>query len=281
MRRLLLASALLATAGAARAQEWYIPKRTTLLKRGSGEVGGRLQLAADNDGFFDTVRLDFVPHVRYSPLRRLELYAEAPLAYSERETTDAVNPFLVVRNENGGIGDVFVQVSFEGFSGPDWKILYNIDGGIPTGKHSFEAVVPLGGGHYTAAVGQTMMKVIDPVVLFAHLGYQHTFPRRFGANRVEPGRAVRFRLGSSLALNPRVRTSLHVTGDMVSTTRLNGVLIKSDGTRTEGGVGSVIRFGWGLDWSLKGNLRLALDAIFGVTTNATDATLASGIAWGF
>lgn len=279
MRRLILAAALLAAAGPARAQEWYIPKRTSLLKRGSGELGSRLQMATDNDGSLDNVRLDYIPSVRYSPLRRLELYVEAPLAYYEREDLDT-QTLTIVRNNNGGIGDVFVQVSFEAASGPDWRILYNLDAGFPTGKHPFEAVIPLGGGHYTAAVGQTAMKVIDPVVLFAHLGYQHAFSRRFGASKVEPGRTVRFRLGSSVALNPRVRTSLHVTGDMVGTTELNGVPFKG-GTRSEGGVGSVVRFGWGLDWSVTGNLRLAVDAIFGMTANATDATLVSGIAWGF
>lgn len=256
---------------AAAAQEWYIPKRAALLKRGSIEAGARLQLSANNDGLLDKLRLDAVPHARYAPLRRLEVYGELPFSYAEEE--DIVG-FVFVQNKVTGIGDAFSQLSFEGFSGEDWKILYNLDGTFPTGKNLFRHRVPLGGGHFAAALGQTVMKVIDPVVLFTHLGYQHTFPRRFRTGRVAPGRDIRFRFGGALALNPRVQTTLHVTGDILGSTRINNAPVP-------GSSGALIRMGWGLDWTIFQNTRLGFDAVFGMTKSAPDATLALGGSYRF
>ncbi|MBI4348303.1 MAG: hypothetical protein HY553_15790 [Elusimicrobia bacterium] len=247
-------------------QEWYIPKRQTLLTRGSGEIGTRLQLSANNDGLLDTLRLEAVPHLRFAPLRRLEVYTELPFSYAERE--DVVN-FNLVKNDTTGIGDAFAQLSLEGFSGEDWKVLYNLDGSFPTGKSPYRHRVSLGSGHFAAALGQTAMKVIDPLVLFMHLGYQHVFPRRTIVGRVSPGRSIRFRFGTALALNPRVQTTLHVTGDAINTTRING-------SPTPGSSGTLLRFGWGLDWTMLSRLRWSFDAAFGMTKNTPDATLSTG-----
>lgn len=269
MRAALLALAVLAPAAAA--QEWYVPKRTTLLERGRGELGLRLQMAANNDGLLDSLRLEGITHARYTPLRRLELYVEAPVTYAERE--DVVG-FAIVKNQTTGVGDTFLQTTFEGFSGEDWKILYNLDSSIPTGKSPYRHRVATGGGHYSAGLGQTVMKVIDPLVLFFHLGYQHTFARRGGTAWVAPGRAIRFRFGTALALNPRVQTTLHVTGDQVASTKVGSKI-------TAGSSGSLIRFGWGLDWKVGRRWRVGTDAVFGMTKSTPDAVLGFGTAWTF
>ena len=252
-------------------QEWYIPKRQTLLSRGSGELGMRLQQSANNDGLLDTLRLEAIPHVRYAPLRRLELYTELPFSYVEREDVVAFN---LIKNDTTGIGDAFAQVGLEGFSGEDWKILYNLDGTFPSGKSPYKHRVAIGNGHFAAALGQTMMKVIDPVVLFMHLGYQHVFARRTPAGWVSPGRSIRYRFGAALALNPRVQTTLHVTGEGVKTTRV-------DGRPVAGTSGTLLRFGWGLDWRIGDRWRWHFDSALGMTKNTPDATLSTGWSWRF
>lgn len=264
-------AALSQSASVSRAQEWYIPKRTALLERGSAEIGARVQMTANNDGLLDSMRVENVNHVRYAPLRRLEIYVELPLVYAERE--DVVN-FNIVKNQNNGIGDLFSQLSFEGFSGEDWKLLYNLDGAFPTGKSPYTHRIGLGGGHFVMAAGQTAMKVIDPVVLFNHIGYQHTFPRRTPAGYIAPGRDIRFRFGASLALNPRVQTTLHVTSDLIATAHANRQPIP-------GSSGTLVRLGWGIDWTVYKRLRLSMDAAFGMTKNTPDATLSIGGSYRF
>lgn len=262
MMRLLL---LIALGSPAAAQEWYIPKRPVLLKGGSVETGMRSQFSANNDGLLDSLRLEGIPTVRWSPLRRWELYAELPLGYHERE--DVAN-FVIEKHRATGVGDLFTQVSFEAASGEDWKLLTNLEGGFPTGKNQFKHRVPTGSGHYSAALGVTAMKVVDPVILFTHWGYQHSFPRSFaGTGRVTPGRDFRFRFGGAISLNPRITTSMHVTGNAVSATKVNGRF-------SAGSSGTLSRLGWGLDWQTSSRLGLGLDVALGMTKNTQDATIA-------
>lgn len=253
------------------AQEWYIPQRTELLQRGSGEVGMRVQMSANNDGLLDTRRAEAVLHLRYSPLRRLEFYTEAPYAHVLREDVVA---FQIVSRDTYGVGDAFAQISFDAFSREDAKILFHADGVWPFGKNPYDNPVGLGSGHPSAAIGQTAMKAFDPMVLFTYVGYQHSFPRRFGIGLVEPGGSVRFRLGGSLAVNPRLQSTLAVTTDVVSSSKIQGSNVAGSAT-------TLVRLGWGLHWAVVSRVRIQFDAIFGMTKSASDATLILGSSLGF
>jgi len=256
---------------AATAQEWYVPKRTQILDRGTGELGIRLQTSANNDGLLDTFRADSVLYVRYTPISRLEIYVDCPYSFIEKE--DIVN-FSYVSERAQGIGDVFSQLSFEGFSGEDWKFLYNLDTVFHTGKNPYGNAIAFGSGHTSVALGQTAMKVIDPVVLFAHIGYRYTLPRTFSENKYSPGGGVRLRFGTGISLNPRVQTTLSVNAERVLTSKINNESITASAATN-------IAFGWGLDWKLKKGFGLNANATFGMTKNTPDATLTMGCSIGF
>lgn len=256
---------------AAAAQEWYIPKRTQILERGTGELGVRLQVSANNDGLLDTFRSDSVLFLRYTPVSRLEIYVDCPYSFIEREN---IENFSYVSERGSGIGDAFMQLSFEGFSGEDWKILYNLDTVFPTGRNPYKYAIAFGGGHTSVAMGQTAMKVIDPVVLFMHVGYRHTIARRFLGNKYSPGGGIRFRFGSGISLNPRVQTTLAVNAERVLTSKVNNQGVTASASTNVG-------FGWGIDWKLKNGFGLNSNATFGMTKNTPDATIAMGCSIGF
>jgi len=250
------------------AQEWYIPKRTEVLEKGSGEFGTKFQLTAHNDGLCDTRRLELVPNVRYSPIRRFEIYTELPVGEVSREY---IRAFQIVQDRLSGVGDLFTQVSYEAFSGTDWKSLAHLDVVVPNGKNPYDNQASLSGGHFSAALGVSAMKVVDPVVLFGFLGIQQPFARSFDSTgKVAPGTAFRFRFGSGISLNPKLRTSLSVSGDFTS--KLN-----IDGEPVAGSAGTSIRFGWGLDWNVLSKYRITMDTSFGMTPNTTNAVLVWGV----
>lgn len=250
------------------AYEWYIPKRVELVGVGHGEYGVRLQLVTDHDGLLGSDVLSLVPSIRYSPLERLEIYAEIPLSYVRRETTVA---FQVVDHDDFCHGDLFVQLLYEVASGADWRWIVNLGKTFPTGKNPYEHEVGLGGGHYRLAGGSTVMKVIDPVVLFAHLGYQHSWDKKFDIGEIEPEQDWRFRLGCTLAVNPQIRTTIHLFGNRLSDAKLNDVVIMGRSERT------VVRAGIGLDWDLDERHRIEIDTNFGITDNTSDASIAIGL----
>lgn len=252
-------------------QEWYIPKRTEVVGAGHLELGLREQFSTENDGVLDFRRLDSIVSVRYSPVKRFEAYVEAPYVWAQNESI--VN-FQIDKDEDNGIGDAFVQLTYEAFGGEDWRVLVNLDGTFPTGDDPFDHDVGLGGGFYRVAGGVTALKVIDPVVLFVHVGYQKSFIEEFDLGRVEPGGDVRYRVGANVQLNPQVRAGIHVSGDVIQSTRL-------DGDTLGGSDNDLVRFGVGLDWEVSSRTRLGIDGIFGMTDSTPDATVVLGVTFEF
>ena len=170
---------------------------------------------------------------------------------------------------------MFTQFSLEGFSGPDWKTVFNLDIGWPTGKNPYENTVGLGGGHYSLAVGGTAMKVIDPIVMYCHIGYQHSMARTFkNTGKVAPGEDLRFRIGTSLSLNPKVTANVNVSGNILSSTKLAGSAVA-------GSSDVLVRLGLGFDWLVGRRTKWGADAIFGMTDNSGDATIIVNWSLGF
>lgn len=263
---------MLSTTTTITAREWYVPKRTDLVKKGGGEAGVKFQLTANNDGLLDRRRIELIPNIRYAPLKRLELYMEMAAGHAFQE--DVVG-FQIAEFDGFGVGDLFTQVTYDAWSGSDWRTLSHLDLSFPTGKNPYDNRTALGGGHYTVALGQSAMKVLDPLVLFAFLGIQQPLSQDFASvGRVAPGMSVRFRIGTSINLNPRARMSLSISGESTGHTSING-------TKSLGSSSTTARYGWGLDWSMWRKYRLTLDAIFGATKNTTDAVLILGMASSF
>lgn len=251
----------------ARAEEWYIPKRRYLAEKGHGEYGMRLQYSTENDGLLDTSTFSLIPSIRYSMFERLEVYTEIPYSFAEREDIEA---FEFVKYTDDDFGDLFIQLSYELASGQDSKTILNLDTTIPTGKDPYDNNIGTGGGVYKFGTGLTMMKVIDPVVLFTHFGYVHSFSEEFDIGKVELGGDFRFQFGSTLLINPKVRATIHVSGDIQGDAKLNGDIV--DGTS-----GDLVRLGIGLDWDLSEKLKLENNISFGLTDNTPDATISLGL----
>lgn len=266
----MMAILLLAAAGGAHAEEWYIPRPTHLAGEHAGEVGTRFQFFFDRDGIEFDRGFDAILHARYSPRKRVELYIEGPYSYRERERASFAQQKLHTVDEEGW-GDIFTQISYDLTSGDDWKVMVSTDAVFPTGKNQFDHDRQLGDGHYKIAPGITYIKIVDPAALFAYAGHQWTVPRHLiGTGKIEPGEAFRFRVGISVMLHPRLRTSFYTAGDIVGHTRIRSI-------QSAGSDRDVVRFGTGLDLTVSENLSVNWNAAFGVTDLATDAVLSFGL----
>jgi len=254
------------------AQEWYIPKRPEVIEPRRLEMGFRTQFLTSDDGPLETQGFSLIPSLRVSPFERFEAYVEAPFVFAER---DRIVGFDIETNTHEGIGDIFTQFTYELFRGDDWALLPSFDVVFRTGRNPYEHPVGIGGGHNRYALGVTVMKVIDPVVLFAYVGYQVSETRSFdGIGKVEPGDSFRFRVGGSFYLNPKVRSSLFTATDIQSRTKV-------DGDKVDGSGGNAVRFGSGIDWMLTEQTSLNFNAIFGATDRAPDAVLTAGVIFRF
>lgn len=250
-------------------QDWYIPKRTEVGKSGTGEISTRFLFSTDSGGLFElrSRRLDLIPGFRYAVSERLELYSELP--FSEVESERLVGGTFDT-DRGFGIGDAFVQVSSELASGEDWRLLSSFDLLMPTGRDPFDNKVGTGGGFYRTGGGITAMKVVDPVNMFLYAGYQYGFDNQFDIGTVDPGDSFRFRYGIAVALNPKIRLTISVSGDISSVQKL-------DGDVAFGSSADLVRLDVGTEWSLGKSTILQLDTIFGITDEAQDLLLSIGI----
>jgi excisionase family DNA binding protein len=100
----------------------------------------------------------------------------------------------------------------EGQGRPD--IVFSVSGRIP--KRDSAAAV---------SGGFTIVKSVDPVVMFASVNYLHGFEKE-GETRIAPVEAVDLTMGYGLGLNDTVAISLAVAGLFAGATTLDGVTAK-------------------------------------------------------
>ena len=231
-------------------------------------VGVNLQYTANSDMVLEISRLENYYYASYSPVDRLNLYSGIPIVYASREKFD--NNLNIVKRTATGIGDLFSQVSYETFFGDDWKIIYNLDILLATGRNPYDNDVGLGNGHNTVGIGQNYIKIIDPVALFAYIGYQYSFAETYSIGKIKPGDDFRFKLGTSISLNPKVRSSFYVSGDIILDTKV-------DNKKVIASFANLIRFGWGLNWDRSAEWKINMNGIFGMTKNTPDAVIVMGV----
>ncbi len=154
---------------------------------------------------------------RYGLRRNTEIWASTSYGYQRANIfsgTQVLN--RASRSEAGDVGLGLRQTLIEEGAGrPD--VVVSVDARIPTGKTS-----PALG----AAV--SLIKSVDPVVLFGTLGYRHTFSREFQEPaRLEPRDRVDFTLGYSFALNDTLSINSAISNSFARATTFSNAELRS------------------------------------------------------
>ena len=133
--------------------------------------------------------------------------------------------FARVKQQQDGFGDLGVavryQVWYERGSRP--SVIVDLQGKSRTGAGL------TGTGVWNVGGGVTLLKTIDPVVLFARLGYTYNF----ASQTRDLGNVIDYAVGMGFSLNDRVSFNVQLTGAYVGESRFIGV-----GTSTAGSGGS-------------------------------------------
>ena len=198
------------------------------------------------------------------------------------------------------------RVMPESFRRPD--VVLNVRGKAPTGVHPFgiklvevagsegnlniPARLSTGTGTWGISGGMSILKTIDPMVVFASANYFHNFPRHFDditENPVVPGNIVggRAKFGDALqigagvafALNEKSSLSTSFTQRIVARSRT-----KFDGAAWEHIVGSqanVSVLNFGATFGLTQFLAILTNVGVGITPDAPDMTVSVRLPWRF
>lgn len=111
--------------------------------------------------------------ISYGVTDNLELSATLPFQYQSYEI---VSPIDVDKTSQSNIGDISVGLSYkikdEAANTPNISTSLNLT--MPTGKQKLdESSISINSGYWSTSGNLQLSKSIDPVIVFANIGYQH------------------------------------------------------------------------------------------------------------
>jgi len=165
--------------------------------------------------------------MRYGLAEDLEFDFGVPLVYSEREV-DFRPASSFTREADVGLGDINWAFRYAALreEGAIPEVTLNLNAKSDTGDEHRA----LGTGDWNVGTGVSLVKTIDPVVLFGSLGYNWTLGTLEVEERdVDPGDQILYSIGMGFSLNDRVSFSMAMAGAAIRRTEINGNELSGSG----------------------------------------------------
>ncbi|EWH02193.1 hypothetical protein Q427_10080 [Halomonas sp. BC04] len=242
-------------------------------------------------------------NLRYGLTNRLE--AELSLPYVYRSSTyqtigagGSTEDYIDANVTEGGLGDISASLYYrllpETESRPD--VVLNFGVRAPTGKHAYGVgtreiegsegnltvpeELPTGNGVWGVSTGVSVLKTLDPAIVFANVGYTHNIEENFSdissdegqvPGRIDLGDSIRFGFGTAFALNPRFSLSLSYSHQHAFESK-----ITEEGRAQRTLIGSGANSGavnLGATYAMSDRTSLVTSVGVGLTDDAPDITL--------
>ncbi len=226
--------------------------------------------------------------LRLGLTNRLEADIRIPYVYrNDRNTNTSTSAKTTI--EGNGIGDIDFGVAYQMNEGKEnWPFFVgnlryktnNADGpfDVSYDANNVAEDLPTGTGFHSVEASLTAIKVSDPAVLFANLGYVYNFSRSieksFGNTRVfdvDPGNAVNASAGMGFSINPDLSFTLGYKHSYVfSTTQESQTIstgVYSTSESDDSNVGALIV---GASYNINPFTSLNMNVEIGATREAPD-----------
>lgn len=206
-----------------KAEEVYLRSETILLKEKEFSVELDLSYSNNEQQYFNVYskKLEAFTSslgLRYGLMDNLQLSLSIPYTYWVDNITLDNEQTKDEKNEWGNISlGLSRSIIKEGIGYPE--VILNISGQIPDDK-----------GFYGVGISASFIKSLDPVVLFANLGYKYTFVRNkyeIDASLSVPKNMFTTALGYAYALNDSISLGMSASGIFYGRTSYDDVVLKS------------------------------------------------------
>ncbi|WP_461606269.1 transporter [Aeromonas rivipollensis] len=194
---------------------------------------------------------------------------------------------------DGGLGDLSLAIYYRVLAeDEDWPdLVWNLRAKAPTGKDPYgieimtsesgNLMVPkdlaTGNGLWQLSTGFSLVKTMDPAILFANLNYGHSLKQDFDDVSYQPGDQpgsiqlgdwYEYGLGVAFALNERFSLSFNINQRITleSSQGAEGF----DMEKVTGSDANAASFGMGSTWAITDKLSMAVNWSAGLTTDAPD-----------
>ncbi|KEO89050.1 hypothetical protein EH31_13465 [Erythrobacter longus] len=257
----------------------------------------------------DIITTDFTG--RFAPTDRLQFDVSVPLIYRSSVFQSGgaggnAAGLADARVEEFGIGDISLGASYrllqETVRRPD--VVLNARVKPPTGRDPFgielveiagtegnlevPAALSTGSGVWAGSVGASVLKTLDPMIVFGNVTYFHNFPRSFPdideiegdqPGRVDIGNSIQFGAGLAFALNEKSSLSSSFTVRFGDETRLR--FVDEEYSDVIGSGSTVGLLNLGATFALTERASLLTSVGVGMTTDAPDFTISARVPFRF
>ncbi|WP_310597477.1 transporter [Aeromonas aquatica] len=197
---------------------------------------------------------------------------------------------------DGGLGDLSLAVYYRVLAeDEDWPdLVWNVRAKAPTGKDpygtEFESSesgnlmtpkeLATGNGLWQLSTGFSLVKTLDPAILFANLNYGHSLKQDFDDISYQPGEQpgsiqlgdwYEYGLGVAFALNERFSLSFNVNQRITLESEQGAEGF--DMEKVTGSDANAASFGMGSTWAITDQLSMAVNWSAGLTTDAPDYSI--------
>ncbi len=228
--------------------------------------------------------------IRYGLLNNLQVEMAIPFIYRHELLTVAETGTETTK-EKVGIGDISFSISFQPVreTGKIPAIVTNVTYKTKTGKSPFKLAnpkkdLPTGSGYDSVKFGVSLVKSIDPVVVFGGLSYAYNIttsvnrlicggagsPGCAFLEKVYPGNTLSLNFGFAYALSYNFSMNFQFAQDYTFHTK-----VLADGVKHEV-INSTLNsatFKIGTGWALSSKSSLNMGVSLGLTTDAPDYVL--------
>lgn len=190
--------------------------------------------------------------------------------------------------ETAGRPDLVVNARVKFPTGRDPYGIEFVDVSNSQGNLQVPRQLSTGTGVYSASIGLSALKTLDPMIVFGSMNYYHNFQRSFGdvdeapgdqPGNVNVGNAIQFGAGMAYALNDKSSISMSYSQRIVQHSR-----IRRSGEawqRIVGSQGNVALVNLGGTFSLADNLSLVTAVGIGLTDDSPDMLVSVRIPYRF
>jgi len=247
-------------------------------------------------------------NTRYGLTERLEVGLNIPFVYRSSTYQSIGGDFSTENNveasiDEAGLGDVSASLSYRllpetverpdvvvslGVRAPTGKDPYGIstrqipveEGGDESGNLNLPDELPTGNGAWAVTTGVSVLKTLDPAIVFANLGYTYNIEESFDdisasqgktPGDVKLGDSIRAGFGTAFALNERLSLSLSYSHEYIQKSE-----VTQDGGPTRDVIGSdanVGVFSIGGTYALNDSTSVVTSLGIGLTDDASDISL--------
>jgi len=253
--------------------------------------------------------------MRYGVSPRLTLNVDVPYlgrktVYQKGGAGGAATAIAEEQTTGSGIGDVNLTANYKLFSetgavpdtvltlgvtaptgrapyGIDWKVIERDDDQYT--RFAVPERQPTGNGVWQANIGASLVKTMDPAIVFANLGYIHSFARSFSdidtdpqtrnPGRVRLGDSYYFGAGVAFAFNERTSLSLSFSDKLSAKSSLRNK--DTPWTKVIGSDANAATFNMGVTYALNQHTTMVTLLGIGLTPDAPDYTLTFKIPYMF